>query len=402
MTSTSPPVLPPRRDEGSARVREATVRPDLPAAAGEPGPGRRRRRPEDSRRLSSAGHALAVCVLGLLFAFVLNAAGAHKRAYSQPDGWKRDVALAVTGPLSSVSGALRLDRPRAAVLAALGRSGEDDIDAGLGIDVAAPSSTPTVKQKPKPKPAAGGTAVNKPAVGATPAAKSLFTPQHPLRLWIAGDSLVITPGYAILRAIDRNRAVKSVDGVDGRVATGLTRPDVFNWFQEVRDEVREKQLGAVVLSFGGNDDKAYMTGLPDGVTIGDFGDAAWRKEYGRRVGALFDLVRREGAHTVWIGLPQTNDPDQTRRFDVVNSVVSAEARKRPDAVTFIDTFLLLAAPNGGYSQYVDLPGQGTVKARADDGVHFERAGGDLIATELLRALGQKLDISSWRSAAKQP
>ena len=45
-----------------------------------------------------------------------------------------------------------------------------------------------------------------------------------MRLWIAGDSLVITPGWAVLRALGQNDAVERVGDVDGRVATGLTAP----------------------------------------------------------------------------------------------------------------------------------------------------------------------------------
>ena len=59
------------------------------------------RRPDEQRRLSSAGHALVVCVLALAIGLLLNAPGAHKTAYNQPAGWKRDVALAVTGPLAA-------------------------------------------------------------------------------------------------------------------------------------------------------------------------------------------------------------------------------------------------------------------------------------------------------------
>ena len=38
----------------------------------------------------------------------------HKTAFNQQDGLRRDVALALTGPFAGVSGALQLDRPRAA------------------------------------------------------------------------------------------------------------------------------------------------------------------------------------------------------------------------------------------------------------------------------------------------
>ena len=64
---------------------------------------------------------------------LLNAPGAHKSAYNKSDGWQRDVALALTGPLAGVSHALLLDRPRKGVQAVIGRSGEDEIDTKIAL-----------------------------------------------------------------------------------------------------------------------------------------------------------------------------------------------------------------------------------------------------------------------------
>lgn len=332
----------------------------------------RARRETDGRRLGSAGGAVVVCALALALAAVLNAPGVHKKAYNLDAGWKRDVALAITGPLATVSDALLLDRPRAGLQALAGRSGADDIDTQFG------SPTPA-KPTPAPQPA-----------------QKRFTPQRPLRLWVAGDSLAIVPGYSILQAAAANRAVKPVAGVDGRVATGLTRPDVFNWYDHVREQLRTKKPRAVVLSFGGNDTNPYMTGVPENRSVGDFGSASWILEYRRRIGLIFDLVARSGGHTVWIGLPQVRDDAMTRKFDVLNGAVSAEARERPRTVTYIDTYLDFAGPDGLYAQYLDRPDGRKLKARADDGVHFEPAGGDIIATKVLAALAEVYDITSWR------
>jgi len=38
--------------------------------------------------------------------------------------------------------------------------------------------------------------------------------------------------------------------------------------------------------------------------------------------------------------------------------------------------------------------------RASDGVHFEREGGDIIAREVLKALNQQFDLTSWRKKAQ--
>ena len=95
---------------------------------------RRRPRPrtaEGGRRLHSAGSAIVVSLIGLTIALFLNAPGLHKSATIQPEGWKRDVALGVTGPLASVSAALLLDRPRKALKSALGRSDDDEVDTAV-------------------------------------------------------------------------------------------------------------------------------------------------------------------------------------------------------------------------------------------------------------------------------
>jgi hypothetical protein len=51
----------------------------------------------DGRRLSSAGRALAVILLTLVFGLLLDARGLHKSAFNQPAGTERTVALALTG-----------------------------------------------------------------------------------------------------------------------------------------------------------------------------------------------------------------------------------------------------------------------------------------------------------------
>jgi len=322
-------------------------------------------------------------VLALLIGALLNAPGIHKSAYNQPDGWKRDVALAVTGPLNAVSHALFLDRPRAAVQAAIGRSGIDDIDTDIGLEE---DGTGTPAAEPPPP-------------SDTPPSTQKFSPKHPFRLWIAGDSLVIVPGFAIQRAVADNRAVEPVGELEGQVASGLTRPDVFNWFDEIRSKLRELKPNAIVLAFGANDTNDYMTGLPEGVSVGSFGSAAWLGEYRRRVAGVFDLARRAGTHVVWIGLPVTDDAARSARFGIVNAVAAAEARKRPDTVSFIDTYLLLAGPDGGYAEYLTSPGGGQVKVRSPDGIHFEPAGGDIVAGKVLEALGRTYDFTSWKKGS---
>jgi hypothetical protein len=338
----------------------------------------RRRRPrprtgEGGRRLHSAGSAIVVSSAGLLVALFLNAPGLHKSATIQPEGWKRDVALAVTGPLESVSSALLLDRPRRALKAALGRSEDDDVD------------TQVVAPPPKPSP----------TTSPTPPQRVKFSPRKKLRLWIAGDSLVLVPGESVLRAIAGNR-VFDADAIEGRIASGLERPDVFNWFTHIREVMETRRPRAVVVMFGGNDDHGFMTGVPEGREVGTFGSPTWRAEYRRRVATVMDTVTSRGGYLVWIGLPITRDAEQTLRYDLINTIVQTEAAKRKGRVSYLDTYFFFAGEDGGYAQYVEDAAGKLVKMRAEDGVHFERPAGDLIAEKVLERLAEAYDLTSWR------
>ncbi len=315
--------------------------------------------------------------MALAASLLLNAPGLHKSAHGLAEGWQRDVALGVTGPLDTVSHVLLLDRPRAAVKAALGRSDDDTID----TEITLPPTTPTTT-----KPRA--------------ATRRAFTPERPLRLWVAGDSLITVPAESIVRASGASPVIEPVGGIDGRVATGLERPDVFNWFRHIPERLRELRPGVLVLGFGGNDDHGYMTGLSEGVTVDGFDTRSWRREYGRRAGGLMDAAARAGAFVVWIGLPITRDPEQTRRFDAINAVVAAQARKRPGRALYVDTYTTFASDTGGYTEYLEDTSGRLIKVRAADGVHFERAGGDMIAREVLRQLNRVFDLTSWRAKKK--
>lgn len=369
-----------------------------PRARAAPRAGRRSRpRPErfdaDGRRLGTAGSGLVVAVLALSLGALLSAPGMHKAAFNRQPGAGRDVALALTGPLATISHALLLDRPRQLVQRAIGREGADRID----VQIALPPATTT-------PPATGRTSVGAPPARpsgprAAPVgrpAKAAFTPKHKLRLWVAGDSLVITPGWSVVRAAGASAVIEPVGGVEGRVATGLGRPDVFNWFREIDARMRTLKPRAVVLSFGANDDHNYMTGVPSGVAIGDFGTPSWQREYRRRVAGLMDTVVRRGAFLVWIGLPITRSPSQTRGFDTINAIVQEEASKRHGKVAFVDTYRMFASDTGGFAEYLPDGSGRLVKMRARDGVHFERAGGELIAREVLKRLNEAYDLTSWR------
>ena len=109
-----------------------------------------------------------------------------------------------------------------------------------------------------------------------------------------------------------------------------------------------------------------------------------------------DTVNRAGGVVVWIGLPITRSETQTQRFDAINAIVQKEAKARPGKAIFVDTYTMFAGDNGGFAEYLENGDGDTVKVRAGDGVHFDTAGGDMIAREVLKQLNVLFDLTSWR------
>jgi hypothetical protein len=57
---------------------------------------------------------------------------------------------------------------------------------------------------------------------------------------------------------------------------------------------------------------------------------------------------------------------------------------------------MFAGDKGGFSEYLENARGDQVKVRASDGVHFDVAGGDMIAREVLKRLNELFDLTSWR------
>jgi hypothetical protein len=322
------------------------------------------------------GHVLLAMVVALLVGALLNAPGIRKTALGQDVGTKRDTATFLADPLADVSHTLFLDRPRGALQWLIGRSGDDDIDLTL--------PSPTLQEGPE-----AGTV---PA----PPPKKKFSPDHQLSMYITGDSLSITPGESLVNQGLATGVIGLLGPVDGHVATGLARPEVFNWPGYLASVLPPLDAGAVVLTIGSNDDQS-LTG--DGGT-GPLGSPEWIAEYRRRVGGLMDQVTGNGTTTLfWVGIPPMRNTERfDTRYKLINEIVKSEADKRPGKVVWVNTEAVLSPFGGGYADYLENPDGTLVQVRASDGIHFTREGGDRIAAAVLAAMGQTFDLESWKTA----
>jgi uncharacterized protein len=315
----------------------------------------------------SAARSIAVCLLTLVFASLLNARGIRKTAEIQQPGVQRRVALAVARPLVDVSAFLHLTAPRHGIQVALGRQSWDQIDTQVHFTV------PLAR------------AVTVPA-RVTPhrrrAVLPRFTAGHPLRVWVAGDSLAEVPGQGLERV-----AGSSVDIVDveSRLSTGLARPDLYNWFLRIPAAVRQFGPRVVVFSFGADDAHDYLAGVPSGKTVGPLGSPSWDAEYRRRVEGVTHELAARGIYVVWLGLPIPDGSGFRHSFPIVNRILAAVAKSNPRSSTYVDTWHLLDDAHGRYTAYLRVKGKLTLM-RLPDGVHYTPAAGDLVARQVLKQL----------------
>jgi hypothetical protein len=80
----------------------------------------------------------------------------------------------------------------------------------------------------------------------------------------------------------------------------------------------------------------------------------------------------------------------------MNDIYKSEAAKRPGKVVYIDIYDMFRAPDGGYADYLGIGG---IQVRTPDGLHFTRAGGDMIAQKVVKAMQDNFDLTSWQKAA---
>ena len=176
--------------------------------------------------------------LGLGLAALLNAEGLRKQAQIQPQGFERRLALAVTRPLVSRQPDAAPDdaAPRAS-----GRDrarAEDAIDSQVHLGLPPPAGPVPAPRTHQPKPVRH-------------VVKPRFTAAHPLRVWVAGDSLAQVPGEGARADLRPRRSMCA--GVESRLSTGLARPDLYNWFTRFRQVITQLQPQVAVLSFGADD-----------------------------------------------------------------------------------------------------------------------------------------------------
>jgi hypothetical protein len=202
------------------------------------------------------------------------------------------------------------------------------------------------------------------------------TVQDPWRVYVGGDSLAQGVGPALERVGTDSKLMQVQPR--GVLASGLSRPDTFNWPAEITNAERGSNE-IVVLVFGANDPQTMAT--PSGNV--EFGTPEWETEYRRRVDEVLDTLA--GKTVVWLGLPVVGRPELERQLVVLDRIYREATANRKN-VSFIDVRALTSSDGVSYEPYLDGGNGEQFLARTNDKVHFTVRGYDTLANAVVTRL----------------
>ncbi len=205
-----------------------------------------------------------------------------------------------------------------------------------------------------------------------------LTPEDPLRLWIAGDSLAGSIGPSLGQLAANTGVVQPQ--YDSRISSGLLNPNFYNWPRHATQQLALLKPEVVVFVIGTNDANVWNDDLAP--------------EYRIRTETMMrGLVGTADREVFWVGPPVAEAGDLEAGVAEIDRIQRAAAAAVP-GVTYVDAHALFSDADGEYqTSFSDQLGRTRVM-RADDGVHFSVAGADFIGSVLFGLLDAQWNLTA--------
>jgi hypothetical protein len=278
-----------------------------------------------------------------------------------------------------------------------GTGGTIDAPPPAAIEAAPSESAPTPTEDAAVL-AAGDPAAEAEQPGAVPEAiQPEAAPEEPAvveprRVLIVGSSLAATGFGAVLEDmldahpdIECHRKAKS--------ASGLVRPDFFDWFDQSKRQVEFRKPDLVIVFMGANDGQDIPAW--QGKSRVGWGDEDWPAAYRDRVDDFLGNLTMSvegagGAGVMWLALPRMPSPSLEKKLTVIRSVHEQAVAALGQNGSYLDTTQYLVDEQGQLMTTTEVRGKQR-EIRSEDGVHFTMSGceylADKIYPEVLTRLG---------------
>ncbi|MGH9045958.1 MAG: SGNH/GDSL hydrolase family protein, partial [Acidimicrobiales bacterium] len=166
----------------------------------------------------------------------------------------------------------------------------------------------------------------------------------------------------------------------------LTRPDYFDWPDELSVDLPKYTPQLIVIMIGANDAQD-LPGPPDV----PYGTPAWDTIYRSRVDSFMTEATSRGAQVIWVGMPPMEKPGLSDDMTNLNGIVRDVAKKH-QGIDFVSSWTVLGTPTGQFTPYLVVNGQ-EVNVREPDGTHIAPGGAQLLATVVESAIRSTLHVN---------
>jgi hypothetical protein len=267
-----------------------------------------------------------------------------------------------------------------------------------------PAAIPT-DEPPAPEPApAAAAAPQEPAIApATPEpapAEVAAAPSGPRKVLVLGDSLAATGFGAMLeKRLDEHPDIECFR--KAKSATGLARPDFYDWESEAKKAVDQRKPDLVVIIMGGNDGQDLTSKTGKGKRVAWKSDG-WNDAYKARVADFLSEISADGRKVLWLGLPRTGTTSFEQKLTTIREVQSQALADFGDAGVYLDTTPFITTDAG---ELIDSATIGKRKAQAlreEDGIHFTMAGSEFFADKVYPEVLKVLGVEDAKTEGKKP
>ncbi len=212
---------------------------------------------------------------------------------------------------------------------------------------------------------------------------------------IMGSSMVAT-GFGMLLEKELDEHPK-IDGMrQAKSATGLARPDFFDWMDVARREIATHDPDLVVVLIGGNDGQDLQP-LGKGKSI-HYGTPEWEPAYRQRVDDFLKVLTEDGAHVLWMGIPRSNTVNLEGKMKLLRKIQIAAVEANENA-TYLPLSPFLEDADGALLKEAKVRGK-FKELRGDDGHHLTMAGSRYLADLVLPKILEAIDMPPADALAK--
>jgi len=224
----------------------------------------------------------------------------------------------------------------------------------------------------------------------------------PHKVLILGDSLAATGFGALLeRKLDAHADVECFR--KGKSASGLARPDFFDWPAEAKRQLDLRKPELVIVIMGGNDGQDLTPAKAQskkGKRVSWADPEAWKADYRVRMDDFLAALAGDDRKVLWLGLPTMGMKSLETKLETIRQVQQDAVAALGDRGRYVDTAPFVTTDDGALLTEAKVAGSKKAQPiRAEDRIHFTMSGSEYFADKVLPEVLSVLGVEAAPSGA---